>query len=82
MIENRNPSNVLSLLKIQDMAISDPVRLGDYALGYLQTTFYVWNEKFHKNLKAKKFDQAKSEMMKVVEEECKRKNLPVPTKFT
>lgn len=79
---SKNPSNIISLLKIsEEMVKNDPIRIAGYAMGKMSTTYFVWNKKFHKELKASNMDKAKKEMLKVVQEDCKSKNLPIPTKF-
>ena len=52
----------LSLFQTKDMARKiEPVNLpqlkfGNFHVGKIGTQYYVYNEKFHRNLKAKDFD--------------------------
>ena len=74
----------ISLFENKDMAKKlEPVNLpqlkfGNFHIGKISTQFYVYNENFHKNLKAKDLDKAKSEAIQAITEHCISNNLPLP----
>ena len=77
-------SFALSLFQTKDMARKiEPVNLpqlkfGNFHIGKISTQFYVYNENFHRNLKAKDLDKAKSEAIQAITEHCISNNLPLP----
>ena len=75
---------VLSLFQTKDMARKlEPVNLpqlkfGNFHVGKIGTQYYVYNENFHRNLKAKDFDKAKSEAIDEIKKHCTANGLPFP----
>ena len=74
----------LSLFENKDMAKRlEPVNLpqlkfGNFHIGKIGTQYYVYNEKFHRNLKAKDFDKAKAEAIDEIKKHCTSNGLHFP----
>lgn len=74
----------ISLFENKDMAKRlEPVNLpqlkfGNFHVGKIGTQYYVYNEKFHRNLKAKDFDKAKAEAIDEIKKHCISNGLPFP----
>ena len=74
----------ISLFENKDMARKiEPVNLpqlkfGNFHVGKIGTQYYVYNEKFHRNLKSKDFDKAKTEAIDEIKKHCISNGLPFP----
>lgn len=74
----------ISLFENKDMAKRlEPINLpqlkfGNFHVGKIGTQYYVYNEKFHRNLKAKDFDKAKAEAIDEIKKHCISNGLPFP----
>lgn len=79
-----NKTISISLFENKDMAKRlEPINLpqlkfGNFHVGKIGTQYYVYNEKFHRNLKAKDFDKAKAEAIDEIKKHCISNGLPFP----
>ena len=79
-----NKTISISLFENKDMAKRlEPINLpqlkfGNFHVGKIGTQYYVYNEKFHRNLKAKDFDKAKAEAIDEIKKYCISNGLPFP----
>ena len=77
-----NNANIVSLFQTKTMALykfnEKPFKIGDFHLGFCQSKWMVWNDKFLKELVANDFDSAASEAYDEVIKYCANLKIPPP----